>query len=118
MQTRTSKFNLMVEMPDNKSEILEHQMKNLRESYERVRTEIWGNGSDGLKTEVVKLRQGLKIATFVASSMLGLMIVDFYQSHAGATPGEVLEEVRSVKKSEARLEKSVNAILVKLGEDS
>ena len=49
----------------------------MEDRVERLENEIYGNGRAGLKEEVTKLRQALRIATWVAGVIGALMLADF-----------------------------------------
>ena len=78
--------------------VLTNEVEHLKTSVKTLSLELFGNGSGGgMKEEFVKLRQILRVGTFVASTIVALMIVDFVQRLYAVKPSKIQEDVQEVK---------------------
>ena len=67
----------------------------MEDRVERLENEIYGNGRAGLKEEVAKLRQALKLATWVAGVIGALMLADFSTRFFGISSYQ--EDVKEIR---------------------
>lgn len=73
--------------------------------------EIFGNGSEGLKTEMIKLRQIIKLATGMVALIGGLLITDFVHRVYSVQPKNVLDKVEQIVDRQEKIEHEVLTVL-------
>lgn len=92
------------------------QILNLEKDMSIMRKEIFGNGEGGMKEQLIKLTQVLKIATFIGSAIGLLMIGDFFTRVTGTQPSEVKETVEQFEMSQEELNTKILTALEKIHE--
>ena len=100
-------------MPENHQGTLRTEVEGLSRQVNRNTNAIWGNGDDGLRGDLIKLRQVVKIATFFAGIMSVAMCGDFATRFIGVQPSDVKatvemshkRELQEIKKAIAEIRK-------------
>jgi len=94
---------------------IENDIGEINSRQKRLEGEIFGNGKEGLRIQVAKIKQILFFATSVATIILTLMVTDLFGRLTGVRPGEVQDEVRKavieLKKNQHDIEESLRKIL-------
>lgn len=87
------------------------ELQILKEVIQRVSKEVFGDGSEGLKTETIKLRQIIKLATWMVAIIGGIMVTDFAHRIYSVQPKNVLEKVEQIVERQQMVEHDVLTVL-------
>ena len=98
-------------MPNPDQTAMAARVEHLEESYGRMRAEIFGNGGIGMKEQLIKLTQVLKIASFIGSAIGLIMVGDFFTRITGTTPTEVKKSIERVGMTQEELNKRILSVL-------
>ena len=95
-------------------ELLSQELQVVREAQDRIMKDLYGNGREGLKTEVTRLRQAVRIATVVAVLIASLILTDYVGRATSSPSPDETNEVRTLQKSNKILKGVMDEVLLEV----
>lgn len=95
-------------------QIIQKEIREMNLRQKEINEQIFGNGGAGIRTQVAKINQILKILAFVAGTALVLLIGDFYRSATQPSQSELQKEliqsVMEMKENQRQIKSKVDVI--------